>query len=600
MGNSNDITSDGVTSVSQWEALIEHSSDIVTVLDDDGVIQFDSPAVERILGYHSGELVGENAFEYIHPDDRDQVVATFEEVVGSPGEVTEQVEYRFRHADGTWVWLETVGSNRKDTELDGYVLNSRDITAQKEREVKLRERAKELDALHRTTELFATQDDPVESLLAELVAELPAWFQYPERAEARISCGGVEVTSEAFDPEQQGIAAVATAEHGRTLRVEVSYQNAPQDSERVQFLPEERQLIKTVTTHLSETVARRRQQRELKLFKRAVEQAGYAVVITDSDGAIEYVNPAFEAQTGFTRAEVLGQNPRILKSGKHEQALYEQLWETVLSGEVWEAEVINRRKDGALYYTDQVISPITDDDGEITHFVAIESESTSRRIREQQLGVLNRILRHNLRNSLTVIESHATLLRDTLDDPEQERSIATIQNHVEKLAATSDKVATVRSLFQTEPRTDAVCDIATLLPGIEAAVREEHPDVNLTVTCPETVTVSADQRVVLALEEAVENAIVHNDSQPPAVSVVVTVPDGNESVEIEIVDDGPGLPEEQYARLGTTAETPREHGSGIGLWMIHWIVTTFGGEVSIEPRASRGTRVSLRLPAPGD
>ena len=134
--------------VEQWQALIEHSSDLITVLDENGVIQFQGPSTEQILGYQPTDRIGKTAFEYVHPDDREHVMTTFAKVTESPGEMTERVEYRYRHADGSWVWLESVGTNRVDTDLGGFVINSRDVTERKEYEKELEALATELETLN--------------------------------------------------------------------------------------------------------------------------------------------------------------------------------------------------------------------------------------------------------------------------------------------------------------------------------------------------------------------------------------------------------------------------------------------------------------------
>jgi PAS domain S-box-containing protein len=123
----------------QYQALIEHSSDIITLVDENGIIQFQSPSVVSTLGYEPKELVGENAFEYVHADDREQVMATFDTVIDSPGDVSDREQFRFRQSDGSWLWLESVVSNQTETTLDGYVINSRDISERKRHEQALAE-----------------------------------------------------------------------------------------------------------------------------------------------------------------------------------------------------------------------------------------------------------------------------------------------------------------------------------------------------------------------------------------------------------------------------------------------------------------------------
>ncbi|GAB3316098.1 PAS domain S-box protein [Haloplanus salinarum] len=177
----------------------------------------------------------------------------------------------------------------------------------------------------------------------------------------------------------------------------------------------------TVTNYVGfqEDISERKEhEQDLQLFRKAVENAGHAVFITDREGTIEYVNPMFEARSGYTRSEAVGRTPRILKSGKQDEVFYDRMWETILAGDQWDAHLVNRRKNGELYHVDQTITPIPNDTGKITHFVTIESDVTNQQLREQQLDVLNRVLRHNLRNGMNVIEGNAPMLRDALDDEE--------------------------------------------------------------------------------------------------------------------------------------------------------------------------------------
>ncbi len=118
----------------RFQRLVEHGSDIITVLDEEGIIRYQSPAIERILGHQASALVGDNAFEYIHPEDRDRARDQLATLLESDDPVTARVEIRFRHADGFWTWLEAVGRNKRDSVIDGFVITSREISARKERE----------------------------------------------------------------------------------------------------------------------------------------------------------------------------------------------------------------------------------------------------------------------------------------------------------------------------------------------------------------------------------------------------------------------------------------------------------------------------------
>ena len=137
---------------------------------------------------------------------------------------------------------------------------------------------------------------------------------------------------------------------------------------------------------------------KIRLLEAAVDQSASSIVITDIDGQIRYVNPAFTKITGYSREEVLGQNPRILKSGRQEAAFYRQMWEEIIGGKVWNGRFCNRKKDGTLYWEDAVIAPVRDEDYRISHFVAIKNDVTEKvRIEEQledKLAELELIVKH--------------------------------------------------------------------------------------------------------------------------------------------------------------------------------------------------------------
>jgi PAS domain S-box-containing protein len=156
-----------------------------------------------------------------------------------------------------------------------------------------------------------------------------------------------------------------------------------------------------------EITERKERERQLQQFRRAVESSGHAIYLTDRDGVIEYVNPAFETMTGYTAEEAIGETPQILRSGEHAPAFYEDLWETILDGQVWRNEVINRRKDGEQFMIDQTIAPVTDESGEITHFLAVNIDITEEQATERELAIFR-----------TAIDSaHSPLV---LSDPHRE------------------------------------------------------------------------------------------------------------------------------------------------------------------------------------
>jgi PAS domain S-box-containing protein len=150
---------------------------------------------------------------------------------------------------------------------------------------------------------------------------------------------------------------------------------------------------KTVLEANRDVTQRKRAEAENLLLATAIEQAAETVVITDRDAKIEYVNPAFTRTTGYTRQEVLGQNPRVLKSGQHDQQFYREMWGTIAAGNLWRGEFTNRRKDGTLYMEEATITPVHHASGEIGNFIAIKSDITERKQRETALRESEMMLR---------------------------------------------------------------------------------------------------------------------------------------------------------------------------------------------------------------
>src|SRR5207248_3818340 len=170
---------------------------------------------------------------------------------------------------------------------------------------------------------------------------------------------------------------------------------------------------------------RQRQKAEdtLRKLSRAVEQSADLVIITDRTGVIEYINPAFEALTGYSPQEVIGQTPRILKSGQQTSELYEEQWRTILSGNVFRGTMINRKKNGDVFVAEKTVTPLRDNDGKVTHFISNDRDITERRRLEiqlqqaQKMDAIGRLaggVAHDFNNLLMVISSYAELMLDSL------------------------------------------------------------------------------------------------------------------------------------------------------------------------------------------
>lgn len=332
-------------------------------------------------------------------------------------------------------------------------------------------------------------------------------------------------------------------------------------------------------------------------FGAAIEHAGHAVYITDREGTITYVNPAFTTITGYSEAYAIGRNPRILNANKQSAAYYTELWETIQAGDVWEEEFINRRATGELFRADQTVAPIFDADGEIDGFVAIMADRTEERVQEQQTQVLSRVFRHNLRTELNLIEGYAYQLSQTEDAESRAAYIDMLQDRVDGLVSWGLKVD--RSMREVQEGVfRQTREVHEACRAIRRKMEKRFADVEVQFDLPST-AVEVPIDIELVLEEIVENAIEHNDSTDPVVNISIEVSSENApppGVDITITDNGPGFPQAERIVLEEGNETPLTHGSGLGLWFTYWIVTLAGGEIAITEREPTGAVVSVHLP----
>ena len=340
-------------------------------------------------------------------------------------------------------------------------------------------------------------------------------------------------------------------------------------------------------------------EQEKTLFEKQAEAAPYAMFITNRDGEIEYANPAFELMTGYSLTEATGQNPRLLKSNKQDTTFYDELWETITAGEIWEDELINRRKSGELYRVKQTIVPIQNDAGKITHFAAIERDISEAVFTEQVMAVVNRILRHNLRTSINVIDGYTDLLKSDLEDSQHLAAVEAISNRTEHLKKLSEKAGEIRVLFEDRDEQHLV-NVSTIVDYVNSC-QKEHDEATITVSVEieDDVAIKNGPLLELAISESVENAVLHNEDGHPRITIKLTKEDDPPRLRIDIADNGSGIPQEEWDVITANQETPLNHGSGIGLWLIYWCVTALGGSIEMTRHGSYGSVLTYRLPLAG-
>ena len=334
---------------------------------------------------------------------------------------------------------------------------------------------------------------------------------------------------------------------------------------------------------------RRRRERELGAFREAITAAGVGVAVYDETGRIDYANEQYSSLLGEQRSATEGSRV-VERFGHVDDDGFEAYWASFSPGETRRTEAELRRADGTAVPV-ELSTTAVGIDGEITH-IQTAREITGRRQRRQQADALHRIIRHNLRNDLTVVLGHANRLAEELSG-----------EHAEWAELIADTAAELVDLSQSVQDAERIVDRDTVrrpvdvVPMLETeaqAVRADH-DVQFEASLPARQYVTADETLSVALRHLIENAAEHTPGTTTVELSVTPVPDRSGWVAVEVTDDGPGLPAHESRVLTNGEETPLEHGSGMGLWVVHWIVSRYGGELDFE--VDDGTTVRLSLPA---
>ncbi len=374
------------------------------------------------------------------------------------------------------------------------------------------------------------------------------------------------------------------------------------------------------TGTVADVTERRRSEEELGRLAAAVEQAPSSVVITDAAGAIQYVNPAFERITGYGEAEVLGNRAAILKSGKHDQAFYRELWGTITAGRVWKGRLVNRAKDGRLFTEDASIAPVVDARGVIRNYVAVKHDVTEELARQESLAQAQRLetvgrlaggVAHDFNNLLTVIQSCGESLRRATG-----RGLPVSADDVEQIneatRRASDLTRQLLAFARRQANAPEPIDLnRTLGEARRMLERLLGEDVELRLSLqPELWPVRSDPGL---LDQLLLNLAANaRDALPRGGRVQIST--GNlevaagssawpmlrpgQYVRLEFHDDGVGMTAEVLEHAFEPFYTTKGVGTGTGLGLatVHGIVTQSGGAIRVESAPGLGTRFVVALP----
>jgi signal transduction histidine kinase len=338
----------------------------------------------------------------------------------------------------------------------------------------------------------------------------------------------------------------------------------------------------------------------------AIDDLADPILIVDREGRIVRLNDA--ARAAFVGSEGPS-DPRNGTGGPSElrpaDAVLDRPVESLLGVSLefdGDTDPFEHRTDGERRTYAVSVSRLADPGGTHVGWTVACSDVTDRERRRQQLEVFNRVLRHNLRNDAGVVHGYADYLVDRLDDDELHRMADAIERRSAALESLGEKARTVETLLDGEPTSRL--RVGSVVERIVADARESAPDAEIDLDVRTDATATVPERTLeAAVENLLENALRHHDGAGVERSdggawARVTV-DGDDALLVRVADDGPGIPDAELDAIRAGEETDLQHGSGLGLWVVHWAVSMLGAEVEYADRDPRGTVATLRLPRSG-
>jgi PAS domain S-box-containing protein len=317
---------------------------------------------------------------------------------------------------------------------------------------------------------------------------------------------------------------------------------------------------------------------------------------TDEAALVRSVNPAFTDVFGFDQRAVLDSDLDEFVLPPNEDARQEaqQLDAQGADGETVQAELRRRTADGFRDFLFRGI-PYRRDDGRVWSF-GIYTDITEQKERQRRLEVLNRVLRHNLRNDLTVVLGLADELHERTDDETHRDLIERLRRKAEQIASLSDRAREIERSVRREDAERSPVDITERIPSLVAQYEQRY-DAPIETSLPAASVEGADGRFGRVVGELLENSLEHAGDEP---TVSVIVESSPETVSVTVADDGPGIPQHELDVLtGSEPITQLSHGSGLGLWLVIWVTESYGGTVTFE-NTPDGATVTLSLPKTND
>ncbi len=593
----------------------------VSALEDGRYLEVNE-AFTRVTGYTREDAVGRTSVEigFITPEDRE----TLRQHVVEHGRV-DNLELALRHKSGAPVHCLYSGELM---EIDGHrrlVSMAVDITERQQAAKALRDseqRYREMFEKNRSVKLLIDPRD------GRIVDANPAATRFYGSSRDQLTALRIMDINTMTDAEVKAEMAAAVAEDRGMFHFRHRVAGGEIRDVDVYSSPVVVGGRKMLYSIIHDVTEQRRAEAELRRLAAAIEQVGEAIVMTDPDGAIEYVNPAFTVISGYSAEEAIGNTPRLLQSGEHSQEFYQELWGTITSGQTWQGRFVNRNKAGDRYVESSTISPVLGPDGSIENYVAVKRDITEQeRLHEereqlraqyhqaQKMEAVGRLaggVAHDLNNLLTPVLGYSELLIEDLAADAGSRQLA--EQIFTVAVRARELVGQLLAFGRRQPLEIQVVDlnesIERFIPLLRRTIREdivihwqpaeralwvrvdegqlEQVLMNLAVNAQDAMHGGGEIHIATAMLDLTSSDDRQGHDVEPGRYVALGVADTGEGM-------GTAVRERAFEPFFTTK--PLGEGTGLGLSTVHGIVTQHGGRISLASEPGEGTELTVLFPS---
>ncbi|QBG47661.1 PAS domain S-box protein [Verrucomicrobia bacterium S94] len=605
----------------QLQHIFDNTNDIIFTTDAEGNYTYLNTAAEEVTGFPVDELIGKNIMDLAAPECREEMAGRLQrrfEGCGEPG----SFYFEMAHRNGSNIVLEIVTTVIRDEagrlkEIHGIARDATErIRAERELEESRLFQRRIIDTI--PARVFWKDRNCIYMGCNSAFAS-DAGFASPDDlvGKSDFEMGWAETDAERYQQDDREVMELEL----ERINYEES-QTRPDGTQywvstsKVPIRDVDGQVIGVLGAY-QDITRRKLLEEERARLTTAINQSAEAIVIMDLKGFIQYVNPAFEAVTGFARNEAIGKNLAIIKSGKHDDMFYSNIWKTIESGSPWNGRIVNRHKDGSLYTAESAISPVKNPEGKIEHYVVsirdvsdqVELEQHVRQAQKMDaVGRLAGGVAHDFNNILQSILGFSGILMSELEEGSaQYDDVAEIRAAARRAGELTRQLLTLSRKHNVEYTIQNLNGIVLQNEKMMRRLIGEH--IEFVFDLEEGVkTVRADQSQI---EQILLNLFINaRDAMPEGGRLQVrtynVLPDAGEAASghqegyvcLEVSDSGHGIREEVRQHLFEPFFTTKQvgEGTGLGLSVVYGIVQQHGGRIEVDSIVGEGAVFSVYLP----